>query len=192
MDFFQTFIEQTAASFETARGAVGQIIGFIPMLLSFCTYSFRSREKILASKLISDIFGVCHLLLIGGYSGAAINVVNVGRDCVFYNKQKRWASHLFWPILFILLLIASSVLTWQGYVSILPTVGSCLALIGMWSNKPVIIRSFTLPGILLWLIYSILIASVSGVLQNTITVFSILIGFVRDLNAKATKTKSSE
>lgn len=155
---------------------IAQIIGFIPLILSYVSYCFNDRKKMLITKGTIDLLGVVHHVLLGpeGYSGAGVNLINTVRSIVYMNKDKIKHGQIFIPIVFVTITMASSFFTWVGPISLLPTLGSSLAVIGYWCTKPENIRKFNLPGVTLWLIYSIAIFSISGIIGNCLAVFSII------------------
>lgn len=173
--------------FSSPQAIVAQCFGFGAMLIAFVIYAFRDRRKILFSKMIADALWVVHYALLGGYSGAIINCVNVVREGVFYHKDQKWAQHPLWPLLFVGANIVSVCLTWAGTISLLPLFGSCINVLALWCTNTVHLRWLSLPALTAWLIYAILIGSLSSTLVNAISIGSILFSFVRDFVADARK-----
>ena len=162
---------------------IGQLVGFIPLAIAFITFSLSKRKHILISKTISDLTSAIHFLLIGEVVGGAVCIVNTGRGFVFYNKGKKWASGIYIPIIFCALTLLTTLLQWRGWYTLLPAVGSVLAVIGFWCNRPRLVKLFNLPAVTLWLIYSIMITSISATIINVISIITILISMVRELVA---------
>lgn len=161
---------------------IAQVAGVLGTTMIFFSFAARKRPTILLCKFTADLLWMTHYLLIGAYSGAALNVLALGRETVFYNKEKKWASSRFWLYLIIALTIASSLLTWEGPLSLLPMTGSSLAVVSFWCTKPLNIRLISLPVQILWLIYGFLHTSVPSMVCNTIALISICIGLYRDVN----------
>lgn len=159
----------------------GQLVGFIPLILSFVTFSLSKREHILISKTFSDLTSVVHFFLLGEVVGGAVCIVNTGRGFVFYNKGKNWASGIYIPIIFSALTLLTTLLQWKGWYTVLPAVGSVLAVIGFWCNRPRLVKLFNLPAVTLWLIYSIIIVSISATIINIVSIITILVSTVREL-----------
>lgn len=103
--------------------AIGQVLGFFIAAESFFIYFSRKRNQILAAKLICDALNVLQQAMIGALTGSIINGVAIFREVVFYNRnKKKWASHRFWLYLFIAFMGAAPLLSWAGYISLLPAV----------------------------------------------------------------------
>ena len=85
-----------------------------------------------------------------------INGIAVARELIFYNRgRKKWASHIVWLFVFIGAMGISPVLTWQGPISILPAIGSSLAVMAFYCKRPTHTRIFGLFAQTLWLIYTV-------------------------------------
>lgn len=173
-------IEWLKAEFSTPLNAAAQIMGIIPLILSFFTFLFHDRKRTIATKATVDfLFGI-HFFLLGETVGGCINLVNTARDIVFSQKgRKRWASRAFVPVFFCAVTITVTILRWEAWYNVLPMLGSVLAIIGFWCSDVKNIRKFNVPATLLWLIYSIIILSVSNLISNLIAITSISVGWIK-------------
>jgi hypothetical protein len=170
--------------FSTPQGIAAQIFGFIAMGIGLCMFAFRERKRILLFKMFANLTWVVHYALLGAASGAAINAINAAREGVFYHKGKKWASYLFWPFLFIAVNAVSTVLSWQGPISLLPMVGSTINIIALWCDSTKRLRLLALPSQTLWLIYSIAVSSLPSTLFNAFSIISLLWGMTRERFAR--------
>ena len=169
------YFEELAASFSHPKTAVAQILGFIPVLLGFFIFRNVSRRTSIAIKAVSDFISAVHFLLLGAATGCAINCVNTVRGICFAQKGKRkWASGIWMPILFCIATTVSTVIGWTRIWSLLPLLGSCLAVIGYWCSDPKHLRRFNFVGIFLWLVYGIIVFSLPTIVGNTISLISIV------------------
>ena len=100
--------------------------------------------------------------------------VNVLRNIIFSQKDKKWASSNIIPVAFMVFTFVSAVLTFQGVKDVLPIIGSWLAIIGFWQNDIKLLRIFNLAGVALWMIYGIMTVSVSTIIYNVLSIISIL------------------
>lgn len=169
-----SYFRDLAGQFLNPFTAVAQILGFIPMILGFFVFYVNDRKKALALKGVCDGLFVVHFFMLGQWTGGVVSIVNSLRSVFFAQKGRaKWTSNLFLPIVFCLLTVGGSLLSWTGVKSLLPMFGSCLALIGYWCNEPGLLRKFNFVGISLWLIYGVLSMSVPTILNNTIYLVSI-------------------
>ena len=178
-------LDWLVAEFSDPRNAVAQCIGFIPLILSFFTFLSAKRRRIFAVKTATDLLWALHFFLLGEYVGGAINAVNTVRNVVFSQKgKKKWASHTAVFVLFCILIAAAALIRWKDWYSILPMLGSLLAATGFWCSSPRNIRKFNLPALSLWLIYGIIVGSISTVLCNLLSLTSLFIAEIKDRKDK--------
>lgn len=174
------YFRQVAEQFANPVTAVAQLLGFVPLLLNWFIFRPHSRNTSIAIKAVSDGFSALHFLLLREWTGCAINCVNIGRGVCFAQRGKRtWASGVYLPVLFCILTVASSALSWMGPESLLPMAGTCFGVIGYWCREPAHLRRFVLCGVSLWLIYAVITVSVPTVVGNLISITSIILTELR-------------
>ena len=158
---------------------IGQIIGIIAMIFSFIVYQQNNRKKMLILKGISNGFWVIHFFMIGAPAGAVLNFIGIPREFVFYHNDKKWAKNILWPILFILITVVSSLLSWEGAITLLPCIGSVLAVAAFAIRSVKLTRLINIPANTLWLIYVLITRSYGGALANIVILTSISIAIIR-------------
>lgn len=179
------YFQDLAAQFVSPVTAIAQIIGFVQMFLGFFVFRNISRKATITIKAFCDGLAAIHFALLGQWTGCTICGINIARGICFSQKDRRaWATGVYMPILFCLLTIGGSLLSWSGYISLLPMIGSCLAVIGYWCQDTRNLRMFNLIGISCWLVYSICTLSISTMISNLIYIISILITMFRLANRK--------
>lgn len=169
------YFQELAASFSHPVTAIAQCLGFIPVVLGFFVFRNISRRASIVIKAASDFLAAVHFLLLGAITGSAINFINTARDICFAQKgRQKWASGIWMPAIFCGLTAVGSILSWTGLISLLPLLGSCLAVVGYWCSDPKKLRAFNFVGIFLWLIYCIQTFSLPSIVGNSISLFSIV------------------
>lgn len=165
---------------------IGQIVGVFGIIANVIVFQSKDRKTLLICKLISDIIWVAHFAMIGAFSGAAICCVALVRELVFMQREKRkWANHIIWPIFFITCSVVSTFFTWKGPISILPTMASAMCVIGYWIARPRLSRIIAFPSGAAMIIYDIFSGSISGIINETVIIISVIIGMIRlDLKKK--------
>lgn len=119
--------------------------------------------------------------LLGAYSGCLNVLINIIRNALLiqYNNWKfvRWKG---WVVIFSALSIAIALFTWDGAISILPVAGTISGTVGYWTNNAKKIRIANLfVNSPCMLIYDALVKSWGGVLNEGITIASIVISIIR-------------
>lgn len=162
---------------------IGEIIGIVAIIEGFFIFLSSKREHILIFKFISDALWVVNQILIGGYTGALLNGIAMGRETVFYNRDKhKWADSRLWLIFFMAVTAVSPMMSLisgkEGWYAVLPALGSMAAVVGFYSRYPAVTRyvSFLANG--LWLAYNIIIHNISASVSGVILLLSAAVGTV--------------
>lgn len=158
---------------------LGQVIGIIALILAVISFQQKTHKCILAFQLLANIMFVLHYGFIGAYTGALLNFVAMLRSVVFVNKGKSWADNKFWLWLFCILSVATGVITWESWRSILPIAGMVCSTVAFWINTPRYVRLVSFPSSPLWLVYNLLGKSYAGVLTEVINMTSIITAIIR-------------
>ena len=167
---------------ETLR-LIGEIIGWVAVAEGFLIFLSNKREHILIFKFIDDILWATSLFLLGNYTGAILNAIGMGREVVFYNRDKRkWASGKIWLVFFLLATAVSPMYSLisgkEGWYAILPAIGSIAAVIGFYSRSAEFSRyiGFFANGV--WMIYNIICKNTPAIISSSILLLSGLIGTI--------------
>lgn len=159
---------------------IGQSIGFVALVVSVFVFQKNKRKSMLLLQMVASFIFMVHYLLLGAITGATMNFINTFRNYIFSQKERwHWASSSFWLYFFISVFIISGLITWQGYISILPIIGMVIGTISFWMNDPRRIRLFSLVSPPLWFIYNFISHSYPGMIVEIINITSIIIGIIR-------------
>lgn len=165
--------------------ALSQIIGVAAILSSIAIYQVDKRKTMLLLSLVAALLFSAHYWLLGAETGAALNLLAVGRCYVFYKVRPR-SSNRWIVYLFIGLDVFICALTWQGPISLLPMFGSIAGIVSGWQQRPKLIRRYGIIPPPLWFTYSLLSGSVPGMIIGVFRFVSNLVGQYRfDFRHKA-------
>jgi len=169
---------------------IAQVIGYIAVAENLLIYLSNRRERILLWKFVSDTLWLLNYLLMGGFTGAALNGVAMVREGVFALRGKyRWADAKWVPALFLSLTWVSPALEWINsgafsWTPLLPALGSMIFVLGFYAKSTVFTKASSLVGNVLWLTYAILIGNIAGLVGNVLMLISALVGLWRERRAK--------
>lgn len=159
---------------------IAQIFGIGAMLSLFLIYQQKSRKKMLLSKLSADICWVAHYFCLGGVAGMIPNAIGIFRELVFINrKNKKWAGSFLWPVFFIMVSWILGYFTLHSWYNFLPITASTFVTISLWIDNPKLTKIITVPISLAFLVYDIFVHSYIGILNEAISIFSIILFFAR-------------
>ena len=159
---------------------IAQIFGLGAMVSLFLIYQQKSRNKLIAAKLSADIFGVAHYFCLGGIAGMIPNFIGIFRELVFINrKAKKWANFIIWPIIFIIVNWLLGFRTFHSWYNLLPITASTFVTISLWIDNPKLTKIISIPISSAFLVYDIFINSHIGVINEVISICSIILYFIK-------------
>ncbi len=158
-----------------------QALGFLGVLLFFASFQVKTNKGLFAMQTLGCLTFSIQFALLGAFSGCLSVLVNIIRNLMLtgYSEHRliRWKG---WIAVFSALSFAAALLTWSGWISLLPVAGTVAGTVGYWTNNAKKIRIANLavnsPCMLL---YDALVHSWGGVLNEGITILSIVISVLR-------------
>jgi hypothetical protein len=162
------------------RELAAQIVGIIAAVVLWASFQCKNTKRLFLMQLISSTIFSLHFLLLGAYTGMILNLAEVLRSYLLYQGNKKWASHRITMIAVMLMFAVSGAITWDGWLSLLPTAAMVLGTLFMWSRNGKTLRFAMLFFISpCWLVYNIAMGSIAGVLTEVVNIASIIISFLR-------------
>ena len=158
---------------------IGHILGFISVGLFFYSYQRTQKRKIMIIQTVATALSCIQYLLIGAFSGFALNIVCIIRNFTFYYRDKNKSTDLVSPVLFALCMAVVSFFSWEGIHSLLITLGLVVNTVCMGIFDAKKFRKTILISSSLILIYNIFASSYSGILSESMSLVSVIIGIVR-------------
>ncbi len=156
-----------------------QTIGLLALGLFALSFQIKDRKQILYYQASSFVVFAFHYLLLGGYTGMALSLLNAIRALVFSHPKAR-NQWIFW--IFVSLTILFGIVTWEGWHSLLVVAGVLFSTIAHWQKDSQKLRLFYPPSNISWIVYDIFVKSYSGFLSESIALASIIIGLFRYKN----------
>ena len=156
-----------------------QIIGMIGTVFYFLSYQFKDTKTLFKVQFISYSFYTIHFFLLGATTGAVSYAVDLLK-CSFLSSSNNEFHKKKYCLIICILQILVGIITWNGYVSLLPIIANVVLTIGNYTYDENIIRySGLLVNSPLWLIHNALVGSLAGVIDEVITMLSIGLSLIR-------------
>ena len=159
---------------------IAQIIGIIGVI----EYSFVTHQKTKIRVLIIQIIGAClygtQYILLGGWSALITCLLNILRDIVFYQfekKNKDIPKSYF--IIFVILAIAINIFTFNGIISLIPLFVVICSTWAIWQKNLKKYRYMALFTNFIWAIYNFSYMAYVSFIGNVIQFISACIAIIR-------------
>ena len=192
----QAVLEWIKNYFINVFSSPAQIVGFVALVVAVSSFQQRERKGLLFMQSFSTMLFCIHMLMLKGYSGSALNFLSAVRSVVYYNKDKKWASSIWWPVGFmiaftavtaaIMIFIPSDFPRWYN---IFPLIGAYVYTIATYIDSAKVVRRTIWLSSVVWIIYGIAVGSIAGVVAESISLVSDAIAILRfDILGKKRKT----
>lgn len=166
---------------------VGQALGIAAVVFGFISYQMKTPRGILIFQMTTALIFSAHYLLIGAPTAAALNFLGAVK-CVFYFlRDKRGSKSVIEPIVFVIVVIVTSVLTWEGWYSLLITSGLIVDTVSLALSNAQKTRFCMFLKSPLCLIYNIIVSSAGGVVYECTVLVSSVIGIINNRSEKASE-----
>lgn len=153
------------------------VIGFVGIAVNSLIYQQKTRKRVLAFKLMSDVLWALHYSALGAYSAAAIAVIGLFRELIFF-QDKKWSKGKPCLSFFIICSLLSAMLTWKSVFSILPAIASILSVLSFWKSEPKTTKCLAFPISICMLTYDIYSVSLMGIVNEIFTLISAFFGIM--------------
>lgn len=166
---------------------IGEIIGVIGIIVNFLIYQQTDRKRVLKVKLLSDICWSLHYGLISAFSGMAVTLVGVARETTFILTDDKKESRKYFLLGFAIIACTTSILTMKDLFGLLPALASLIAVFSYWQQNPTVTKILAIPISTSMIIYDLFRFSITGIVNETLTLVSIAIALI---SLYVTKKKS--
>jgi hypothetical protein len=157
-----------------------QLIGYIALFFLVLRFFYDERKRILSLSALANFIQSIHLFLLGGITGAGMTFIAAVGTLVFRERtSKKWAQSCYWLYFFLLLIIAVGILTWGGFISLLPISGSITTTLALWSKKTKTIRLLSASAMAPWFAYAYIIGSPPVMMSTALVFCSSLFNMIR-------------
>lgn len=157
---------------------IAQGLGILGAALNIGSFQMKSNKKLILCQFLGSCFFLFNYLMLGAFTGCFMNGMGVVRNFIFLGGEKTRKPYIL--ILLNLALIAGTILTWQGPLSLFPLIGMIAATIAMYMNSGKAMRMTQLfISSPCWLVYNLASLTIGGVACEIFVITSTAISFIR-------------
>lgn len=155
-----------------------QAVGLLGTFFAFLSFQSKKNKNFYILQALCSVAFFINFIMLRAYTVAVFNILNILRGLIFASGER------FHKKIYIIFLITSftvtSLLTFDGWLTVILLIAQIVSTLTMWSNNGKIIRlgqlCCTSP---LWLIYNTVKWSIGGIICETLNISSVLLSFVR-------------
>ena len=156
-----------------------QLIGGLGIVASIAAFQFKKHGTVLLFRTLNEVLFAVQYFLLMAYTGAAASVIGVARNLIFKKRVEKGKENKLFIVIFSILFVLFGILTWEGPKSVLIIVAKVLSTVSYGNKNTTVIRTVGMVTTTSWLIYNWVVFSIAGVLCETFTLISLIIGIIR-------------
>ena len=160
---------------------IGQLLGIVAVVFGFISFQMKTSRGILIFQVATASLFAAHYYLLGAPTASALNVLAALFCVVYYFRDKRGSNSKIAPVIFTVLVIITSVLTWDSWYSVFIMSGLIVNTLSLSLSDPQKIRYCMFVKAPLCLIYNIIVLSVGGIFYECAVLVSSAIGIIKVL-----------
>ena len=127
-----------------------RILAVLALVISIC---IKERRKSLFVQSLSCLLESVYDFIITAYTAAVLSFLNFVRSFIFMNRNRiNKIIYIIILIFFEAIIILNCIFTWNGPISLLPTIASVIRTYSLWQTKMQLVR---MSGITTGLFYGI-------------------------------------
>ena len=165
---------------------IGQLLGILAVILGFISFQMKTSRGILILQLATALVFAVHYCLIGAFTATALNLLGAVKCVVYFFRDKRGSKGWIEPIIFSVLVIVISVLTWEDWYTAVVMVALVVDTVSLALPNPQTTRMCMFVKSPLCLVYNTTVASAGGVIYECAVLSSSVVGRIRNRRSKET------
>ena len=171
----------------TIKYILSQFFTITMYLILVLSYQSKKRSHILVLSLLSQVTcGIAYILL-EAYTGLAMCIIALIRDVIFMIDENKNGKRDFitkkdviFLIILYLLMIISTVFTYQGLYSLLSVIATMIFTYSIWQKNTKVYKLLGIPVGTFWILYNLYVKSIFGVILESALLIASIVGFIRD------------
>lgn len=156
-----------------------QAIGLAGTVLFFASFQCKSNKNLFRVQFLSYLCYTVHLLFLGAITGGISYMINTFRSFCLGSKIE-FAHSKQMCITICILQITALIVTWSGWISLLPVAANIASTVAGYTHNA---RKIRIAGMFvnspLWIIYDIIVGSWAGILDEMFSEGSMILSIVR-------------
>ena len=170
-----------------------QVIGIAAVALFLWSYQQKERKRIIAFNIVSRVLYITQYLLLGAFSGAALDILGSISSGIATKKDTPFLKkHLKLAVIGIdLVIVGIGLLIDSSPLGLLPIAGILFHTTAFWITDERIIRWVSLLGSPCWFVYNFASSAYGSSIGDLLSIASIVIAMIKYRNVK-TQSSSEE
>ena len=156
-----------------------EALGALGILFAVLAFQCKKHHRVIAYRNMNMLFFAIQYILLGAWTGMAMNIIGLIRNELFsfqvkHQRSTRGSIGVFCAVFFV-----AGILTWEGPKSILLICAKLISTVAYGNKNLLVVRLLVLLTSSSWLVYNVFVGSRADVICEMLTLGSILISLWR-------------
>lgn len=174
---------------------LSQVLVAVSDVLCILSMLSKKKKQVVFYLILSTVLFTTHYICLDGWTGAAMGLIELVFLIVMYlleaKGKQQYSPHL--STATIVVSVVLSVITWDGWISLLPMLAMVIYLLGMMFTNVVFVKAGAFIRLVLNGVYMLMLKSYFGAGLSVVILVFTIIGIVNDYRAKRVEqTTASE
>lgn len=156
-----------------------QIINLVGMGFGITAFQCKKHSQIMFFKIVHEFLAAAHYILLGAYTGAAMNLISCFRNGLFSAYVTKGKKTTVLIVIFSVIFVILGAMVWEGPKSIFVIGAKVLTCIAYGCKDTAMVRKLSLVSNTGWLIYNLIVFSVTGFVCDSLLLTSVITGMIR-------------
>lgn len=144
---------------------LAQLFGFFALVILIISFQNNNKKTLLKYQIFSSLFFAIQYLCLNAITGCLMNLMTMIRNIIYKMFKK---TPLLFVSLIIIIMIILSVFSYNGLISLLPTIAVILYSVALWQKNLKITRITEIISCSLFIIYNINVLAIIGLISTII------------------------
>lgn len=154
-------------------------VGVMGIIASIISFQCKKHKNMLIFRTANEMLFAVQYFLLGAYTGMAMNLIGSLRNVFFTRMVEKKKNTYPVRILFSIAFAVFTLLTWEGYKSLLSGSAKIISTFAYGSSNTSLVRIIILITSTGWFLYNICVKSYAGCACELFTICSIIFAIVR-------------
>ena len=156
---------------------IAQLLGIIALVILIMSFQKNKKDTLLKYQIFSSLLFALQYLFLNAISGCLMNLMTMARNLIY--KKFNDKIPIKYLILVIICMIILSFISYNGIISLLPTLAVIIYSIALWQKNLTVTRIAEIISCSLFIIYNIKVLAISGFVSTLIEMFSAIIAIYK-------------
>ena len=155
--------------------------GVLSTLCFIISFQVKSNKGLFIIQSIANVFYCTQFYLLGAYGGLFNMGLQIIRNMLLLKiNDWKWLHSFVWPVFFCAISFVYMLITWDGWLDIIPFIAFSVSTLAFWTNSAKMLRLSELVCVSpAWLLYDILTGAYGGVLNEVVILGSVIVSIIR-------------